>query len=186
MRTRRPSRRGAVMSPARRSTGPICRGRPRRRRPASLKCRRHAGRGRQGATRLWARAHVRWLPSPKWTSGRSGPVRRPAGRVLPSRRDPRPVKPILRDGRRSDRCPPANSMTTQTAPTPTPYRGAGRGGGCRIRRRRRARHRQRNRVLPCGTCSRCLSGVAEPCMFMCPLSSAGAMVQPRTLRKPEE
>jgi hypothetical protein len=63
-RTRRQSRRGVAMSPAWRSTGATCRGHPRRRYLAALKCHRRAGRGRRGATRLRARAHVRRLPHP--------------------------------------------------------------------------------------------------------------------------
>jgi hypothetical protein len=156
-RTHRPSRRGVAMSPAPRSTGATCRGRHRRRRPVALKCRRRGGRERMGATRLWARAHVRRLPLPEWASGPSAPVRRPAGWALPSRRDLRPVKPILREGQRSDRCLSVSSMTARTAPTPTPCRGVSRGGGRRIRRRRRARRQRRNRVLPRGAYSRCLS-----------------------------
>jgi hypothetical protein len=186
MRICRPSRRGAAMSPTPRSTGATCRGRPRCRRPVALKCHRRAGRRRWGATRLWAQAHVRQLPLPEWASRRSAPVRHPSGRGLPSRRDLRPVKTILREGRRSNQCSSASSMTARTGPTPSPCRGAGRGGGRRIRRRRRARCRQRNRVLPCGACSCCLSGVAEPRKFTCPLSLVGAMVQPRPLWKPEE
>jgi hypothetical protein len=186
MRIRRLSRRGAAMSPAPRSTGATCWGRPHRRRPVALKCRHRAGRERRGTTRLWARAHVRRLPLSEWASGLSAPVRRPAGRALPSCKDLRPVKPILREGRRSDRCPSASSMTARTAPTPTPCRSAGRGGGGRIRHRRRVRRRQWNRVLPHDACNRFLSGVAEPRMFTCPLSQAGATVQLRPLRKPEE
>jgi hypothetical protein len=55
--------------------------------PAAPKCRRRAGRGRRGTTRLWARAHVRRLPPPEWTSSRSVPMWCPAERALPSRRD---------------------------------------------------------------------------------------------------
>jgi hypothetical protein len=174
------------MSPAPRSTGATCRGRPRLHRSEVLKRRRRAGRGRRGATRLWARAHARRLPLPVWASGRPAPVRCPAERVLPSLRSLRPVRPILRGGRRSDRCPFASSMTTRTAPTPTPCIGAGRGGRRRIRRRRRARRRRWNRVLPRGAYSRCLSGVAESRTSMCPLSQAGAIVQARPLRRSEE
>jgi hypothetical protein len=53
MRIRRPSRRGAAMSPAWRSTGATCWGRPHCRRPVALKCRRRADCERRGATRLW-------------------------------------------------------------------------------------------------------------------------------------
>jgi hypothetical protein len=60
-RTRRQSHRGVAMSPARRSTGATCRGHPRHHRLAALKSRRRAGRRQWGATRLWARAHVRQL-----------------------------------------------------------------------------------------------------------------------------
>jgi hypothetical protein len=62
MRTRRPIRCGAAMSPARRSTRATSRGRPRHRRFAAPKCHHRAGRRRRGATRLWARSHVRRLP----------------------------------------------------------------------------------------------------------------------------
>jgi hypothetical protein len=58
MRICRPSRRGVAMSPVPLSIGATCRGRPRRRRPVVLKCRRHAGRERRGMKRLWAQAHV--------------------------------------------------------------------------------------------------------------------------------
>jgi hypothetical protein len=180
-----PDRRGAAMSPAWRSTGETCRGHPRRRRPVALKCRCRADCGMQGMKKLWARAHVRWLPLPEWTSGRSAPVRCPAERALPGRRDLCPTKPTLREGRRSDRCLSASFMTAQTGLTPTPCRGAGRRGGRRIRRRRRACRRQRNRVLPCGACSCCLFGAAEPRISMCPSSPAGAMVQLRSLWKSE-
>jgi hypothetical protein len=70
-------------------------GRPRLRRSEVLKCRRYAGRGRWGATRLWARAHARRLPLPIWASGRPSPLRCPAGQALPSCRDLRLVRPIL-------------------------------------------------------------------------------------------
>jgi hypothetical protein len=50
------------MLPARWSTGATCWGRPCHHRLAAPKCRRRAGRRRRGATRLWARAHVRRLP----------------------------------------------------------------------------------------------------------------------------
>jgi hypothetical protein len=146
------------MSLAPRLTRATCRGHPRLRLPEVMKCRRRAGRGRRVATRLWARAHVRRLPLPEWTRGRPTPVRRPAGWGLPGHRDLRPAKLILREGRRSDRCPSARSMTVWTARTLTPCRGAGRGGGRRIRRRRQARRRRRNRALPRGAYSRCLSG----------------------------
>jgi hypothetical protein len=185
MRIRRPSRRGAAMSPTRRSTGATCRGRPRRRRRVALKCHRRAGYGRRGATRLQARAHVRWLPLPEWASGRPAPVRRPVGRALPSRRDLRSAMPTLREGRRCDRCPSASFMMARTGPTPTPCRGTGRGGGRRIRCRRRACRLQRNCVLPRGACNRCLSEVAEPRISTCPSSLAGAMVQLRPLQKLE-
>jgi hypothetical protein len=121
------------MSPGRRSTGATCQGRPRRHCPVELKCRRHAGRGRWGAARLWARAHVLRSPPPppEWASGRSAPARRPLGRTLLSRRDMRPAKPILREGWRSDRCPSTSSITARTGPTPTPCRGAHGGECCR-------------------------------------------------------
>jgi hypothetical protein len=124
MRIRHPSRRGAVMSPARRSTGATCWGRPRHRRPVALKCRRRTGRERRGTARLWARAHVGRLPLPEWASGRPAPVWHPAGRALPGHRDLHLAKPILREGRRSDWCPSARSMTVRTTRTPTPCKGA--------------------------------------------------------------
>jgi hypothetical protein len=64
------------------------------------------------------------------------------------------------------------------ARTLTPCRGAGLGGGRRIRHRRRARRRWRNRALSRGAYSHCLSGVAGPRMFMCPLSQAGPWYNP--------
>jgi hypothetical protein len=178
------SHRGAEMSPVRRSTRATCRGRPRRRLPAALKCHRRASRRRLGATRPWARSRVRRLPPSERTSGRSAPVRCPAGWVLPSRRDLRPAKSIPREGRRSGRRPPASFVMALTAPTQTPCRGAGRGGGRRTRRRHRARRQWWSQALPRGACNRCLSGVAEPWRFMCPSSPAGATVQPRPLRRP--
>jgi hypothetical protein len=174
------------MSPARRSIGATCWGCPRRRHLAVLKCSRGSSRRRRSAIRPWARAHIRRFPSPEWTSGRSSPVRRPTGRVLPVRKDLRPVKPILRGGRRSDRSPPASSMMARTAPTPTPCRGTGHGGDHWTQRRHRACRRWRSQASPRGTCSRFSSGAAEPQTFMCPLLQAGATVQPRPLRRPEE
>jgi hypothetical protein len=41
-------------------------------------------------------------------------------------------------------------------------------------------------VLLRGVCNRCLSGAVEPRMFICPLSPAGATVQPRPLRRSGE
>jgi hypothetical protein len=73
MNTCRLSRRGAEMSPVRRSTRATCRGRPRRRLPAALKCHRRASHRRLGATRPWARSRVRRLPPSERTSGRSAP-----------------------------------------------------------------------------------------------------------------
>jgi hypothetical protein len=132
-----------------------------------------------GATRLWGRARVWWLPLLEWAFGRPAPVRRPAGQALPSRQDLRPVRSIPLGGRRSVRCLSANSTTVRIARTLTPCRCAGRGGGRQIRRRRQVRRRWQNRAPPRGACSRCLSGVAGPRMFMCPLSQVGATVQPR-------
>jgi hypothetical protein len=109
-----------------------------------------------------------------------------AGRVLPSRRDPRPVKSIPREGRRSGRRPPASFMTAPTVPTSTPCKGASRGGGRRTRCRCLARRRWRSQALPRGACSRCSSGAVEPRMFMCPSSPAGATVQPQSLRRSGE
>jgi hypothetical protein len=168
MRTRRPSRCGVAMLPVWRSTGATCRGHPHHRHPAAPKWHRHAGRGRRGATRLWARAHVWRLPPPEWTSGRSAPVQRPAERALPSCRDLRLVKSIPREGRRSDRRPPANSTTARTAPTLTPCRGTGRGEDRWTRGRRQACRKWRSQVPPRGACSHCSSGVAEPRTFICP------------------
>jgi hypothetical protein len=70
------------MSPAPRSTGATCRGRPHHRCPVAFKCRRRADRGRRGATRLWARAHVRRLTRVGQRSARS----RTASRADPPRR----------------------------------------------------------------------------------------------------
>jgi hypothetical protein len=146
-KTRRPSRRGAEMSPARRSTGATCRSHPRCCLPAALKCRRRASRRRSCETRPWARAHSRRLAPPEKTSGRFALVWRPTGWASPSRRDPRPAKPILREGQRSGQRLPASSTMALTAPTPTSCRGAGRGHGRQTRRRRRARHRWRSQAL---------------------------------------
>jgi hypothetical protein len=178
MKTHRPSRRGADMSPARRSTRATCRGRPHRRLLTTLKCRRHASRRGPCATRPWARACVRRLASPEKTSGRSALVWRPVGRAPPSRKDPRPAKPILREGRRSARCPPASFTMALTASTLTPCRGANHRRGRRTWRQRRAHHRWRSQALPRGVCSHCLSRVARPRMFTCPSSPVGAMIQP--------
>jgi hypothetical protein len=186
MRTRHPSCRGVAMLLVRRSTGATCRGRPSRCHLAAPTCRRRAGRGRRGATRLWARAHVRRLHPPGWTNGRSAPVKCTAKRALPNRRDPRPVKPILREGRRSDRRPPANSTTIWTALTLTPCRDAGRGGDRRTRGRHRACRWWRSQVPPRGACSRCSSRAAEPRTFICPSLQAWAKVQPRSRQRPEE
>jgi hypothetical protein len=157
-----PSLCGAVMSPAPRLTGATCRGHPRRCRSVVPRCRRRAGRGRWGATRLWGRAHVRRLPLPEWAFGRPAPIRRPAGRALPNLQDLHPARSIPLGGQRSIRCLSASSMTVQIGRTLTPCRGAGRGGGRQIRRRCQARHRWRNRALPHDTCNRCLSGAAGP------------------------
>jgi hypothetical protein len=184
MKTRRPSRRGAEMSPARRSTRATCRGRPRHRLLATLKCRRHASRRGPCATRPWARARVRRLASPEKTSVRSTLVWRPVGRAPPSRKDPRPAKPILQEGRRSVRCPPASFTMAPTASTLTPCRGADHGRGRRTRRQRRAHLRWRSQVLPRGVCSHCLSMVAGPRMFTCPSSLVGATIQPRPSQRP--
>jgi putative hemolysin len=162
----------------RRSTGATCRGHPRRRLPEALKCRHHANRRRLGTTRPWARAHARRLPPPERTSGRSSLVWCPAGRVPPSRKDLCPAQPIPREGQMSGRRPPASFMMALTAPTPTPCRGAGRGGGRRTRHRRRAHRRRQSQA-----CSHCLSGAAEPQMFMCPSSPAGTTVQPEPSRR---
>jgi hypothetical protein len=171
------------MSRAWRSTGATCRVRPHRPRPAA-KCCSRTGRRRQGVTGLWARAHARRLPPSERTNGWSIPVRRLAGRVLPSREGLSLVKLTLQEDRRKGRRPPANSMTDQTSPTPTPSRGTGRGGSRRTRRRCRACRRWRSLVLPRGACNRCSSEAAQPRTFTCPLSSAGAMVRPRLLWRP--
>jgi hypothetical protein len=93
MKTHHPSRRGAAMSPVRRSARATCRGQPRRRLPAALKFRRHDSRRRLWVTRLWARPHVKQLALPERTSGRSGLTRRTAGRAPSSPRNPHLSKP---------------------------------------------------------------------------------------------
>jgi hypothetical protein len=103
MKTRRWSRRGAVMLPARRWTGAICRGHPRRRLPAPLKCHNRGGRRRPRATRKWARARDKQLALPKRTSDRFALTWRPAGRAPPSRRESCPAK--LTPPRRSEERP---------------------------------------------------------------------------------
>jgi hypothetical protein len=101
MRTRRPSRHGAAMSPARRLTGATCRGRHRRRRPVALKCRRRAGHRRLGATRQWARARVRWLPRPRGSADGSLPCgAQRMGASKPQRSAPRQVDPLRRSEER--------------------------------------------------------------------------------------
>jgi hypothetical protein len=89
-----------------------------------------------------------------------------------------------REGQRSDRRPPTSFTMAPTASTLTPCRDADRGGSHQTRCRRRVRCRRRSQALPRGACSHCLSGAAEPQMFTCPLSPAGAMVQLRPLRRP--
>jgi hypothetical protein len=133
-RIRRPSHRGAVMSPVPRLTGATCRGCPRLLRSVVSRCRRRAGHGRRGTTGLWGRARVRRLPPSEWAFGRPVPVRRPAGSALPSRQDLCPIRSIPLGGQRSVRCPSASSTTVQITRTLTPCRGAGRGGGRQIRR----------------------------------------------------
>jgi hypothetical protein len=135
------------MSPVPRLTGATYQGRPRRLLLAASRCHRRSSRRRPRATRPWARARVRRLAPPERTSGRSALAWRPAGRASPSRRDPRPAKPILREGQRSGQRLPASSTMALTAPTPTSCRGAGRGHGRQTRRRRRARHRWRSQAL---------------------------------------
>jgi hypothetical protein len=179
MRTCRPSRLGAVTSLAWRLTRATCRGRPRHPCPATLNCHRRTGRRRRGATRLWARAHARRLPPSERTSGWSVPVRRPAGRVLPSRGGLRLVKSTLREGRRKGLRPPANSTTDRSAPTLTPCRGAGRGGSHRTRRRCRVRRRWRSLVPPPRHLqSLLIQGDGAPDVHVS-LVAGGATVRPR-------
>jgi hypothetical protein len=75
------------MSLVRRSIGATCRGHPRHRPLAALKCRCRASRRRLGVTRPWARARDRRLAPPERTSGRSALVRCPAGQMLLNHRD---------------------------------------------------------------------------------------------------
>jgi hypothetical protein len=83
-----------MTSPARRSIGATCRGRPCRRLPAAPKFhRRRANRRWLRATSLWARARAEQLALPERTSGQSALVCRPARRAPPSRRDPHPANP---------------------------------------------------------------------------------------------
>jgi hypothetical protein len=127
-----------------------------------------------GATRLWARAHVRWLPPPERTNGRPAPVQRLAERALPSRRGPCLIQPILRGGRRSGRRLHASSTMARIAPTLTPCRGAGLGEDHQTRRRRRVRHCWWSRH-PHGACSRYSSGAGSP----------GCSRVPRRRREPQ-
>jgi hypothetical protein len=145
MKTRRPSRRGAAMSPVRRSTGAMCQGHPRRRSVVTLKCRRCASRRQHKTVGSSTRQAARPAREDQ-RMVRSRAVPSETGASEPQRSAP--VKSIPREGRRSGRCPPARSMTALTAQTLTPCRGAGRGGGRRTRRRRRARHRCRSQALP--------------------------------------
>jgi hypothetical protein len=162
-----------------------CRGRPRRRLPAALKCRRRNGRRRPRATRMWARALDKQLALPRRTSGRSALAWCLAGRVPLSRRELRPVKLTPRGGRRSGRLPPANSTMAPTAPTRTPCRGADRRGSRRIRCRHRACCGWWSLAPQHSACSRYLSRAAEPWTSMYPLSPAGAKDQPWLSQRPE-
>jgi hypothetical protein len=87
---------------------------------------------------------------------------------------PRQADP--REGRRSDRRPPASLTMAPTAPTLTTCRGADRVGSRHTRHRRRARRKRRSQALPRGACSHYLSGVVEPRTFTCPSSPARATV----------
>jgi hypothetical protein len=115
MKTRRRSHRGAATSPARWLTGATCRGRPRRRLPATPKCRHRGGHRRLRATRMLARARDKQLALLERTSERSALAWRPARRAPPSRREPRPAKLTPRGGRRNDRLPYANFTMAPTA-----------------------------------------------------------------------
>jgi hypothetical protein len=130
-----------------------------------------------GCDKLWGRARIRRLSLPEWAFGRPTLVRCSVGRAPPSLQDLRPVRSIPLGGRRSVRCPSSSSMTVRIAWTLTPCRGAGRGGGRQIRRRRQAQCRWRNRALPRDACSHCLSGVAGPRMFMCPLKASRPLIR---------
>jgi hypothetical protein len=177
MKSRRPSRHGEAMLPARRSTGVTSRGRPRRRLPTTLKCHCRGRCRRMRATRLWARAPLKQLTLPERTSRRSGLVWRPVGRAPLSRRDPHPTKLTPREDRRSSQRPPASFTMAPTAPTLTPCRGVDRGGSSRSRRRCRACRRRRSQAPPRGTCSHCLYGAAKPRTSISPSSPAGAKDQ---------
>jgi uncharacterized low-complexity protein len=96
-----PSLRGVEMSPARRSTGATCRGRPHRRLPVALKFHRRADHQRPEATRPLAQAHAKWLAPREMISGWPAHAQYLAERVPLSRRNLRLGKPIPRDGRRS-------------------------------------------------------------------------------------
>jgi hypothetical protein len=95
-------------------TGARCRGRLHRHLLAPQKCRHRGGRRRPRATRMWAQARDKQHALPEKTSGRSSPVRSPAGRAPPGCREPRPAKLTPRGGRRSGRPPSANSMMVPT------------------------------------------------------------------------
>jgi hypothetical protein len=92
MKTRRPICRGAATSLARRSTGVTCRGRPRRRLPATPKCRRHDSRRRPRTTRLGFKLASSSSPCPRgpvdctaWCgTQRDGRLRVTEIRTLPS------------------------------------------------------------------------------------------------------
>jgi hypothetical protein len=180
MNTRRLSCHVVEMSLVQRTTGATCRGCPRRRLLAELKCRRRANCKRPCAIRPWARARVKRFAPPEKTSRRSTILWHPTGLAPPSRRDPRPAKTTLREGRRSSRRPPTTSMMDPTAPTPTLCRGTDCGEvfGLSVDAERTAG----------GGAKRCpvvlaASVVAGPQMFTCPSSSAGATIQPRLSQK---
>jgi hypothetical protein len=154
MKTRHRSRRAAATLPAWQWTGATCRGRPRRRLHAPLKCHHRGDRRRPRLTRRCTRARDRQLALPERTSGRSALTWRPTRRVPPSCREPHHTKLTPRGGRRSVRRPSASFSMVLTAPTQIPCSGAGRGGSRRTRRRHRARRRWWILAPPHGACSR--------------------------------
>jgi hypothetical protein len=134
---------------------------------------------------MWARACDKQIALPEKTSGRFVPARSQAGEAPPGRRESRRAKLTPRGGRRSGRLPSANSTMVPIAPTLTPCRGTGRGRSRRTLCQCGECRRRWIPMPPRGACSRYFSGVAEPRTFTCPLSPAGAKVQPRPSQRPE-
>jgi hypothetical protein len=182
MKTRRSSRRGAAMSPVRRSTGETCQGHPRRRSLVTLKCRRRASRRQHKTVGSSTRQAARPAREDQ-RMVRSRAVPSGTGASEPQRSAP--IKSIPREGRRSGRCPPASSMTALTAQTLTPSEASVEGEvvGLGVHAERATSGVAKRWPVTMQTLLIRGSGART---FMCPSSPAGATVQPRPLRRPGE